>query len=618
MPDRALTPSDRRSIFLQCCAFVALLFGAKLWLIGTYGNATPFWDQWDAEAESLYKPYLNGTLTWATLFEPHNEHRIFTTRLLALVILYINKTWNPLLQMIINAALYIFMLLFGIRLLLKTMGRQYLPAILAFSFILFSIPYAWENTLAAFQSQFYFVLLFSLATIWLTVTQAPLSAKWWGGIACALLAFLSLASGVFALAAAAIVNLVFFLTGLRRTGKQLFSVVILSALFAIGIWLTPTIEGHMVFKATSFRQFYDAFVAVLGWPVMYNFIGALVRNAPALILTGIMIWKRPHARDLRWFLVALTIWAFGQALSIAYGRVLTSISSRYLDLFAVTVLINFACLIVLEKSALVGQRSRMRLATYAWVGIVLLTLGNYGGKHIPEELAIKRDTGREQEINTRNYLATGDFNFLKDKPRLYIPYPNPERLATILASPQLREILPANISYHGKPSAIVEVPVGAFIKDGYYQTTPKPIHSTWGSYTTQGDAAVGQATITYKSKISSGIVEVPVAGYPLNEGMKLEMEQAGQRTPMRIDSNPKESWGTARAKLYASEFSIHLTDSSNTTWVAVGPPAIISKLDQFSNWLLAQYHLILMAGIAIVILLFMESSFRKEQAKKHI
>ena len=148
--------------FLAFSAFAAMLFGIKLWLIGTYGNATPYWDQWDAEAVNLYKPFLEGTLCWTDLFAPHNEHRIFTTRLLALALLTINGIWNPLLQMVVNAALHIVALVLGITLMTRVIGRNHLPALLVFSLILFGVPYAWENTLAGFQSQFYFVLLFSI------------------------------------------------------------------------------------------------------------------------------------------------------------------------------------------------------------------------------------------------------------------------------------------------------------------------------------------------------------------------------------------------------------------------------------------------------------------------
>jgi hypothetical protein len=132
--------------FLQISAFTLLLFGIKLWLIHTYGNATPYWDQWDAEAANLYKPFLEGTLHWTDLFAPHNEHRIFTTRLLALALLTVNGIWNPLIEMVVNAALHVVTLAFWIALLIRVLGRKYLPVLLMFSVVIFGVPYAWANT----------------------------------------------------------------------------------------------------------------------------------------------------------------------------------------------------------------------------------------------------------------------------------------------------------------------------------------------------------------------------------------------------------------------------------------------------------------------------------------
>ncbi len=181
---------------LAFAAFSATLLGAKLWLIGAYGNATPYWDQWDGEAAALYRPLLDGTLGWANLLAPHNEHRIFTMRLIELALLMLNGIWNPLLEMVVNAVIHTVALALGAALLARVVGRNYLPALLLFTLVLFAIPFAWENTLGGFHACHYLVFLFSVASLWLTITQPPLSAGWWAGAACAALAFLSLASGV--------------------------------------------------------------------------------------------------------------------------------------------------------------------------------------------------------------------------------------------------------------------------------------------------------------------------------------------------------------------------------------------------------------------------------------
>ena len=460
---------SRGARFLAFGAFAATLLGSKLWLIGAYGNATPYWDQWGAEAARLYKPFLAGTLGWADLFAPHNEHRIFATRLLALGLLAINGIWNPLLQMVVNAVLHIATLGFGITLLARVIGRKHLPALLLFSLVLFGVPYAWENTLWGFQSQFYLVMLFSIACLWLTVTRDPLSAGWWAGTVCAILAFLSLSSGVCAPAAAAIAGLLFYASGLRRTRKQLLAVAILAGLCLLGAGLTPELTlcgvkltactpGLGSLKPASFPQFLYALAAIFAWPISSDAFSALIVNLPALAFVVAMFRKRPPALDRKWFLLALIVWMLVQAATLAYGRGAFIRASRYLDFFAIGILVNFACLLSIV------QDYRGRWYAWAipgaalWAATILISLGVYAGRHVPARLSEKRDTGLAQEINTRAYLATGDLKHLKDKPWLHVPYRNPEGLASILASPEIRAILPANLRVppgpDGHPSAI--------------------------------------------------------------------------------------------------------------------------------------------------------------------
>ena len=599
--------------------FATMLFGIKLWLIGTYGNGTPFWDQWDAEAVGIYKPFLEGTLNWTNLFAPHNEHRIFTTRLMALALLNINGIWNHMLQMVVNAGLHIAALVLCIVLFTRVIGRDYLPALLVFSLVLFGVPYAWENTLSGFQSQFYFVLLFSIACLWFTVTQEPLSARWWVGVACGMLAFLSLASGIFALAAAAIIDLIFYVMGLRKNVKQLLAVFILAVLFTLGTVQTPSLAYHAHLKTSSIPQFIEALMAILGWPISSNLFSVLILNLPTFVIlgwpmasnlfpviilnlptfvfVGVMLWKRPPANDSKWFLLALVVWSLGQAVSIAYGRAVGNLSSRYLDLFAISILVNFVCLILIAQDHIGKKYVWTIIGVSVWTITVLFSLGLYAGKRMPAELAEKRDTGLAQEINTRNYLATGDFIHLKDKAYLHVPYPDSKRLASILASPTIRAILPTNIRIPLEPVLVASQPADAFVIDGYYPSTPKRTGISVGSYSAQGVAATGEVTIQFDTSKQSAMLAIPVTGYPLSSGIKLEVEQNGQRNPVSMKSNPKESWAMAYVKVESGAFSIKITDSSTTAWVAIGAPLVMGKLDALINGLLANYLVFMLLGL---------------------
>jgi hypothetical protein len=436
---------EKANRVLQYITFAILLYGFKLRVIFKYGSATPYWDQWDGEAANLYKPVINNTFELSALFSAHNEHRIFTTRLLALALLKINIIWNPLLQMVVNAGLHITAIILSIHLLLKVIGQKYLPLLLLFSFFLFIVPYAWENTLGGFQSQFYFVLIFSIATVWYSLSDEPFTKRWWIGILCAVLAFFSLASGVFAIGAAAVVSIVFYVLGLRKSKKQLYAIVILIGLMVIGLYLTPSLPDHELLKATSFGQLFSAFLSSLSWPLAGGFFPALIRNAPALIFIGILLYKRPPVNDKRWFLLALIVWSVGQSMSIAYGRAVQSLSSRYLDLFAIGILINFACLVLLLKDLLDKRKVVAFAGIIIWTAIIFISLKSVNDGALADTLAAKRSQGVAQEKNVSNYLKSRNIKDLKNKGSYEIPYPDPERLGMILNWPEIRNILPATI-----------------------------------------------------------------------------------------------------------------------------------------------------------------------------
>jgi hypothetical protein len=599
---QGLGPSQRINRILQYAAFSAILLGLKLWLISNYGNATPFWDQWDGEAANLYKPYLDGSLGWDNLLAPHNEHRIFTTRLLALFLLNINKNWNPILQMEVNALLFIIMLITLTSLLTKVIERKFLVALLFFSLFLFGVPYAWENTLAGFQSQFFFVILFSVVSLWLFVTQVPFSLKWWAGVGCSILAFLSMASGTLVLATAAFIGLIFYLAGLRKNTKQLMAVIFLAALFVIGAKLTPSLDHHKALAAASTGQFIAALGKTLGWPVSENIIVALLCYSPAGLFLLFMIRKRPPANAPEWFLAAMVVWSFAQCVLIAYGRASLALSSRYLDTFAIGILVNFVCLLMVAKNYIHKMRALTLAGVFCWTAAILISLGIHCVTDLPNWLANKRNDNYVEELNTRHYLASGNIQDLKDKGPMGIPYPNPDRLASILSWPEIRNILPGNLMQL-KPTIIQNNPERTFITNGYYPTTSNSFDSTLGSYHVEGpgDGATGEATIQFTSNQNE--VKFDVAGFPLNEGMKLEIEQNGHRKPVAIKNNPRESWKTVYAKIDKGPFSIRLTDSSTTTWMAISMPSASGRLDWLVEKTHYKYYLFLFLGVVLIVFL---------------
>ena len=432
-------PRVRAAGILAFLAFAAMLYGSKLWVIGAYGNATPYWDQWPGEASFLYHPLVAGTLRWSNLLAPSNEHRIFTARLLNLARLKLNGIWNPLLQMVVNAALHVLTLCLLIAMLARTIGRDQLPALLLFALLLFSVPYAWENTLWGYQAHFYFVLFFSVACLWLTATREPLSVAWWAGLACAVLAFLSFGSGVCA----------------ARGGRGPWSCSLRA-----GIAADPQAVARRRHscRSSDTRRRADSVAAVscrvegrFGRAVplcldvdprladFFQVLLALIVNLPALVFVGIVLRRRPVASSGDWFLTVLVVWVFIQDASVAYGRAAGFRPARYLDLYAIGVFANFACALRLALDR-VKQPYGWRIPAVAvWCGVILISLGVSARRNLPDDLAARRNSAIAQETNTRAYLATGDFKHLKDKPLFHVPYPDAKILASFLATPEIRQ-----------------------------------------------------------------------------------------------------------------------------------------------------------------------------------
>ncbi|MBI3706007.1 MAG: hypothetical protein HY244_19620 [Rhizobiales bacterium] len=164
------------TIFPFACALAVV--GAKCWAISVYASPTPFWDQWDGEAASVYQPYFAGTLRLSDLIVPHNEHRILITRLWSLLLLELNGYWDPILQMVANtllAGLTVALLIAAFRPMLDTVSWIVLAL---FSMIIFALPLAWENILSGFHSQWYFLNLVSLAGLILLLIHIGISLVW--------------------------------------------------------------------------------------------------------------------------------------------------------------------------------------------------------------------------------------------------------------------------------------------------------------------------------------------------------------------------------------------------------------------------------------------------------
>jgi hypothetical protein len=412
-------------------AFACLIAGIKLMIVASYGNATPFWDQWDFEADALFRPFLEGSLNLKDLFAAQNEHRIFTGKVLALLLFIMNgEVWNPLAELVINTLLHTMALVIVVYGISKSILDKSARIVFSlFAAILFSIPLGWENILTN-NSPLYFVLLFSCMFLLFLSSGNYRSVLWYIVLAgSALLSCLSFASGALTVATGIAFLAVQWVTGVRRDKTSLALMVGLVLLLIAAIHFTPTIDGHAHFKSKNILDFLIALLRITGGFLLY---------IPCVVFMLKQLRRPPVSTDPSWFLFALSLWVFSQILILCYGRSHGVLASRYFDTYAIGLAVNFASLLILMKEGL----SRLsKPALQAWLFFVFLGFGFFFPS-VTGNLERRRNEGHEQEQNIRVYLKTKNFASLQDNVPENIPYPDPERLKTLLDNVTIKSFLP--------------------------------------------------------------------------------------------------------------------------------------------------------------------------------
>ena len=591
---------------LWITAFVAVLYGSKLYFIGAYGNATPYWDQWGDEAGRLYKPYLEGRLDWRMLAAPHNVHRIVTSRLLALGILSANGIWNPMLQLVVNAAVWVGTLAVLVVLLDRATGRRHLPLLLAFALVAFGLPYGNLNMLWGYQVCFYLVVLWSTLALWAFAVAAPFGAGWWGGIACGLLSFLSLGSGAFTAAAAAAVGAAQYAANTRRSRLQLAATVMLAALFVAGALLTSTPLPTNGPSTAPLGLKLRAFTQTASWPLRIGPFGPLVAFWPALVLTATMLRRPPPAGHPRWFLVAAAAGALGQAAAIAYGRTGGCLAERYRDLFVVAMIVNFACALAVVPEFTDRHRRRAVAAVVAWAIVMLGALAVQTHRHARAELELRRDTAAAQQVNTRAYVLTGDIGCLENKPPEHVPFPNSAKLVALLDDPVIRGILPQVIAPPLTATGFVGEPRDVFVAGGVGPGLPLCDVPTWGSHGSGGPEGTGTVALAFEGPQRGHAVEVPVAVGGSGDGIAIEVEQDGERRPVPVPAL-RGGWAPVRLEVGRRPFTLHLADRSPTAWVAVAAPVAEGRFDRHVPRILGAWDGFVLSGVVLGIALLVRA-----------
>jgi hypothetical protein len=428
---------------------VLIIILSRWYYVESFAVALPFWDQWDAEGDCLLRPWIEGTFRLSDLWRPQNEHRLIPSHLVTLISYELTGSWSNLSESRFNIVLGAIMPLILIWHLHKRnalYGWRYLlvPVLVAGA----SLPFAWENILFGFQSQFYFLCIFTLIVLILASRYPFIPAAVIGMFVLCVLSALTMASGLLTPIAAASIYLL-HLRMLPVRKKQAWLIIVALIMIAVLAYVTmPYNPDHDVLHARNVTEFVMSFIRYMGWPLTARKIITVVMWLPAAAIMFVMIKSRRMSKiDI--LMAGCFIWSTLQVAAMAYGRghELGEIISRYTDLLTLGLAGNAWFILrsgeVFRPSVIVRYGFHL-LAIVFFVGVFVSYNQRYrsGIKSMRHSYHLRSI----QEENVLRYLNTGDSKYLVPKS---IPYPDPVRLKKLLDNPALRGALPFAKSHNG-------------------------------------------------------------------------------------------------------------------------------------------------------------------------
>ena len=447
---------------LAVLAVTGIVCGARLGLVRSYGSDVPYMDQWDAQARLLYIPHAEGRLSAADFWEPHNEHRIVLTKLLGSGLTYGNRQWDPLLEMSVNSVLYAALagLLAALALCQLPQGETRARILvwvwsLAVIALAFSLPFAWENTLQGFQSQFVLAVLAGVGGIWLAAPAAPWSTRWLAGVGVGLSGLAVMSSGFLTLAALVPVLAIRQWWCERRWSWRGASAMgLLLLLCVVGMTLVQHVPGHDVLRASSVGEWFRAWLNCLSWPANRWLGWALLVQSPTLLI----LYRALRRRELvavDAVMLGLVAWSWLQLAALAYGRGhdMLVASPRYMDLYALLLVVN----------AIALARLWLFFSMHGWVSVGIAFWSGVVGWGLQQQTTMAYSSFLDgfagqrlvERQHLRAFIRSGDWRRFQHIPQEQLPHPSADTLRLCLTHPGVRTLLPVGLrpAVEIKPSA---------------------------------------------------------------------------------------------------------------------------------------------------------------------
>ncbi|REA57392.1 hypothetical protein DSL64_23850 [Dyadobacter luteus] len=414
----------------------------RWYYVESFAVALPFWDQWDAEGDWLLRPWLEGTFQLSDLWHPQNEHWLIPSHILILLCYELSGSWSNIIEARINIFLGVLAplimiwhlynrnALIGWRLLL-------IPVLIAGV----ALPFAWENILFGFQSQFYFLCFFAVTALLLSSQYPYVPLAVMGVLVLSVLSIFTMASGLLTPIAVACVYLMHqWMLPVKRSQALLIISILLMMAF-IAYKLMPYVAGHSGLHAQNVGQFLASFVRHIGWPLTARKLIICVIWIPAaIIITSCLVKRKLTKTDI--LMAGCFVWSTLQAAAMAYGRggELGEVISRYTDLLTLGIAGN-AWFVIRWKENFYTHRKFRYVPGFLLILFFAALFGSYR-QRFRSGLNSMRKSHEDRMIQQQRveaYLTSGDQRCLVQG---QIPYPDPVRLSNLLDNAALRSTLP--------------------------------------------------------------------------------------------------------------------------------------------------------------------------------
>lgn len=425
----------------------AVVLIAGLVLVAGAGTDVPFYDQWGIEGQWLYPRWLAGDWRWLDLTRAFNEHRIAWTQALDLGLFAIDGQWDPLVQLVVNAALRALVAGGVAWLVWRRTAAAMRPGAMAAIALAFLPVLAWHNVLWGIESHAAFVLGFSIMALALLGDGERSTRRMLTGLVAAGAALLAMGPG--ALVPVALLGMILLraIEARRRPGwKELGPALVL-----LGVAAAMRVEAtqHAALRPEDAGAWLSALGRLLAWPGE-GWPVAVAMNLPMVAIVTGRLARRRTARRGEDFVLLAGFWSGAVAFATAWVRggsaeLATGVPSRYVDFLVLLPLANAWSAATLANEMTERWRRSARIVAAAWgvfvfAGWLGLSAQMWRGVLAP------RMRDREAPVRLlREFQRTGDAAVFAGQPRLLVPAPDLGLVRAVLEDPRMRGKLPPSL-----------------------------------------------------------------------------------------------------------------------------------------------------------------------------